>query len=204
MKYFLDTEFIEGFTQPFIGRSRHFIDLVSIGIVDENGRTFSAISSEYSYQEASPWVKEHVLEPLYLSTVHRDARYDYSVYNFHKSFGRPLHEIRTDLLAWFSCTQTGEQEWTAPAGIEIYGYYADYDWVLFCSLFGRMIDLPKGFPMYCQDLKQMMDERGLTKEWKREFCPDPAAEHLAIVDAAWNKDLYSKIIAYGHQHYRSL
>jgi hypothetical protein len=25
-------------------------------------------------------------------------------------------------------------------------------------LFGRMIDLPKGFPMYCKDLKQMLDE----------------------------------------------
>jgi len=42
---------------------------------------------------------------------------------------------------------------------EFYGYYADYDWVLFCSLFGKMIDLPAGFPMYCIDLKQMLDER---------------------------------------------
>ncbi|HJY21383.1 MAG TPA: hypothetical protein VJ279_00780, partial [Hanamia sp.] len=24
--------------------------------------------------------------------------------------------------------------------------------------FGRMIDLPKGFPMYCKDLKQMLDD----------------------------------------------
>jgi len=36
---------------------------------------------------------------------------------------------------------------------------SDYDWVLFCSLFGRMIDLPKGFPMYCIDLKQTLDEK---------------------------------------------
>ncbi len=45
---------------------------------------------------------------------------------------------------------------------EIYGYYADYDWVLLCSLFGRMIDLPKGFPMYCIDLKQIIDEKAET------------------------------------------
>lgn len=42
---------------------------------------------------------------------------------------------------------------------EFYGYFSDYDWVLFCSLFGRMIDLPKGFPYYCIDLKQTMDEK---------------------------------------------
>jgi len=40
-----------------------------------------------------------------------------------------------------------------------YGYYADYDWVVFAQLFGKMIDLPIGFPMYCRDLKQMKDER---------------------------------------------
>lgn len=40
-----------------------------------------------------------------------------------------------------------------------YAYYADYDWVAFCWLFGNMMDLPKGFPMYCNDLKQMLDEK---------------------------------------------
>lgn len=43
--------------------------------------------------------------------------------------------------------------------IKFYAYYGDYDWVGFCWLFGKMIDLPKGFPMYCIDLKQMLDEQ---------------------------------------------
>lgn len=76
---------------------------------------------------------------------------------------------------------------------EFYGYYADYDWVVFCWLFGKMIDLPKGFPMYCRDLKQMMDDNGLTKEWKQKECPDPVGEHNALIDAKWNFDLYKKI-----------
>lgn len=37
---------------------------------------------------------------------------------------------------------------------KFYSYYADYDWVVICWLFGRMIDLPTGFPMFCFDLKQ--------------------------------------------------
>ena len=35
MKYFFDTEFIEGFHKPLFGKRRHHIDLISIGIVDE-------------------------------------------------------------------------------------------------------------------------------------------------------------------------
>jgi hypothetical protein len=57
-----------------------------------------------------------------------------------------------------------------------------------------MIDLPKRFPMYCRDLKQIMDEKGLDKEWKRENCPDPEGEHNALVDARWNKKLHDLII----------
>lgn len=51
---------------------------------------------------------------------------------------------------------TGTSESDKPV---FYGYYADYDWVVFCWLFGKMIDLPKGFPMYCRDLKQMLEDK---------------------------------------------
>lgn len=76
-----------------------------------------------------------------------------------------------------------------------YGYYCDYDWVLFCSLFGRMLDLPKGYPMYCRDLKQMMDELNLTKEWKDMNVPGDN-EHHALADARWNQKLHRTIKTY--------
>jgi hypothetical protein len=77
---------------------------------------------------------------------------------------------------------------------EFYGYYADYDWVVFCWLFGKMINLPKGFPMYCRDLKQMMDDRGLSQEWKQGRCPAHRGEHNALIDAEWNRRLYDEMI----------
>ncbi len=43
MKYFLDQEFHEGFHKPIFGKKRHFIDLISIGIVSEDDRKFYAI-----------------------------------------------------------------------------------------------------------------------------------------------------------------
>ncbi|WP_366933340.1 3'-5' exoribonuclease [Nostoc sp. NMS7] len=65
---------------------------------------------------------------------------------------------------------------------EIWAYYADYDWVCFCQLFGTMMDLPKGFPMYCRDIKQWCDyleNPELPKQGK--------GEHNALADARWNK-----------------
>ena len=52
MKYFIDTEFIEGFKKPLFGKSRHFIDLISIGIKCEDGREYYAISKDFNLKEA--------------------------------------------------------------------------------------------------------------------------------------------------------
>lgn len=184
MKYFIDTEFIEGFHIQK-GRKRHHIDLISIGIVAEDGREFHKISSEYYYEDANDWVKENVLLPLYTQTVHGDNRNRWDVKNFQQCYGDKIYLIKRDLISFFERGQ--------PQSIEIFGYFSDYDWVAFCSVFGTMMDLPKTFPMYCIDLKQMMDERALTKEWKRENCPDPEGEHNALVDAKWNMKLHKLI-----------
>ena len=90
---------------------------------------------------------------------------------------------------------------------EFYAYYADYDWVLFCSLFGTMMDLPKGFPMYCNDLKQTLDDKAnILSVFQNEKCPTfekaieyitsskpfpkQTNEHNALRDAKWNFELY--------------
>lgn len=244
MKYFFDTEFIEGFYKPLFGKRRHFIDLISIGIVAEDGREYHAISSEYKYDDADPWVKENVILPLYLATVNGDARNLYGVNNFHKHFGGRLASISENIKMFCSIGTAYDhypnhtmfqwlndndptimrkiREYNLPHvfyinPIEFYGYYADYDWVLLCSLFGRMIDLPKGFPMYCRDLKQMLDEKaynfvtgnkmllakyaidicGLSPKQRLDYIknnvpgyPKQDNEHLAIDDARWNKKLY--------------
>src|SRR5258705_11446891 len=54
-RFFYDCEFIED------GR---VIDLVSIGVVDEHGREFYAISTEFDDRAAVPWVRRNVLDRL--------------------------------------------------------------------------------------------------------------------------------------------
>ena len=98
MKYFIDTEFIEGFHKPLFGKKRHYIDLISIGIVCEDGREFYAISNEYNYNKASEWVKENVIIPLYRQKVFGDQRKVLNERNFHKSYGLSNRQIADAIM----------------------------------------------------------------------------------------------------------
>lgn len=217
MKYFLDTEFIEGFHKPLFGKRRHFIDLISIGIVAEDGREYYAISSEYDYHKADNWVKDNVIHKLYCQTIHGDNRNRFDADKFHKSYGKTNKQIAQEIFNFCitpaKLNKNGSVTITINDNPDFYAYYADYDWVVFCSLFGRMIDLPKGYPMYCKDLKQTLDEK--SKYWigkstlertKRMGVditkdiidlklhpnyPKQENEHSAIDDAKWNMELFN-------------
>lgn len=216
MRYFIDTEFIEGFHKPLFGKKRHFIDLISIGIVAEDGREYYAISNEYDYNKASDWVKENVILPLYQSSLSGDIKNILKSENFHKNIGKSNKQIAQDIFefcAGDSITLATAKHYEvdyANKGIEFYAYYADYDWVLFCSLFGTMMDLPSGFPMYCKDLKQTIDEKIdlinakiqlnspgvslITHDTIKESdltYPKQKNEHNALDDAKWNFELYN-------------
>jgi len=147
MKYFFDTEFIED------GKT---IDLISIGIIGENGKKYYAISSEFDESKANQWVKDNVISKL--DNTPRKTR----------------KQISSEILKF-----VGENP-------EFWAYYADYDWVVLCQLYGRMIDLPKGWPMYCRDLKQLIDDRG-NPEIKKQ---NESEEHNALNDAQWVYETY--------------
>jgi hypothetical protein len=143
VRYWFDTEFIED------GKT---IDLISIGIVAEDGREFYAINRECDYGKASDWVRDNVL-------VHLQARTETWL---------TRAEIRDAVLVFIGTDKP-----------EIWAYYADYDWVVLCQLFGTMMDLPKGWPMYCRDLKQLAGDVQLPEQGK--------GEHHALADALWTK-----------------
>lgn len=184
MKYYIDTEFIEGFHKPLFGNKRHFIDLISIGIVAEDGREFYAISKDFDLESA--WnaydqdphhtrnykaKKVYLLRDNVLKHLFNNKKFNYyenidgfnGFKNLVNHFGKSNNQIAEEVFQF--CTddtltiEKAKFYNVVKEGIEFYGYYSDYDWVLFCSLFGRMIDLPTGFPMYCRDLKQALDEK---------------------------------------------
>lgn len=152
-RYFYDCEFIED------GR---VIDLVSIGVVDEYGREFYAVSTEFDATAAVPWVRRNVLNQL-------------------PSPGDPAwrsrKRIRADLWEFLTAplrTRPGET-------IELWAWLAAYDHVALVQLWGAMPDLPREIPRFTKDLRQLWDERG-----RPPLPAAPPGQHDALVDARHN------------------
>ncbi len=122
MKYWIDTEFIE---RPGL------LDLISVGLVAEDGRTFYAESSEVDWSRASRWT---------LATVRPQLA----------GPAMPLEQIG-NALRLFAEHDEHPVFW---------GYFPAYDWVLFTWLFGGLADLPFHFPQLCLDIKQWAIELG--------------------------------------------
>jgi len=135
-RYYLDTEFIERGHQ-------HPIELISIGMVSDDGREFYAVASDgFDVHHASYQQLADVLPQL----------------------------PPADSREWMTREQISLAllEFTAGTKPEFWGYYAEYDWVVLCQLYGAMIDLPKTWPKHCNDIKQLADNGGFSKLPKLE------------------------------------
>lgn len=151
MRFWFDTEFLE---------DGHTIQLISIGIVAEDGREYYAETEVARVLAGSTdWLRDNVLPHL---TGAEKSRF----------------KIPGEIVEFM-----GEQP-------EIWAYYADYDWVALCQLYGRMIDLPKGWPMFCRDVKQLADMKGNPK-----LPEQTSAEHHALADARWAREAWEYLSA---------
>ena len=262
MNYFIDTEFLEGTQKRMFGETKPTIDLISIGIVCEDGREYYAISKDFNLKEAwdrwqqrtgegdrnniepkEYWIRNNVLKPIfdefYIDAF--EANMPPFCYRAMKALinrvGKTNKRIAEEIKDFVSLKSVyGKRDTLFIEGMssearmayegrmeilkrknqlpQFYGYYCDYDWVVFCWLFGKMIDLPQGFPMYCIDLKQMLDVKykdgyyymnyiqvddtypsiiksgRIDKVEKHPDYPKQTNEHSAIHDARWNFELY--------------
>jgi hypothetical protein len=148
VRFFYDCEFIED------GRT---IDLVSIGVVDEDGREFYAVSTEFDASRAISWVRRHVLDKLPPPA--------------HPAW-RSREQIRIDLLAFL--LEPGEP-------IELWAWMAAYDHVALCQLWGDMRALPRPIPRFTHELRQVWEHAG-----SPELPPAPPDQHDALADARHN------------------
>lgn len=154
MRYFFDTEFVDGAFE---------MDLISIGVVGEDGREFYAVNSDDSF-DWSPWLEQNVRPKLQPK-------------RFVKHVPMDLDEIRANLLSF-----VGDDipEWWA--------YYSAHDWVLLCWLMGGMLNMPQGWPMFSHDLRVALNEKGL-QDIKDDGRDD---EHNALADARWVRETWLK------------
>jgi len=148
VRFFYDCEFIED------GKT---IDLVSIGVVDENGREFYAVSTEFNPTKAGQWVREHVLDKL--PSPADPAWCDRAT-------------MRARLLKFLN---RGRDR------VELWAWFAAYDHVVLAQLWGDMPALPRELPRFTRELRQRWEDVG-----KPSLPPPPSDAHDALADARHN------------------
>jgi hypothetical protein len=157
VRFFYDCEFIEDGTT---------IDLVSIGVVGEDGREFYAVSTEFDERRAGDWVRANVLPKL---PSPADPAW------------RSRERLRADLLAFL----TG-----GPGEVELWAWIAAYDHVALCQLWGAMPALPRALPRFTRELRQRWEDAG------RPPLPPPTSDaHDALADARLNRLRWQAITA---------
>ena len=162
MRYFYDTEFID---------DGYNIELISIGVVAEDGREYYAVSTDFNPERAGSWVRANVLPklPSPASQVWRSRA-----------------RIRSDLETFFDID--GQEP------IELWAWVGAYDHVVLCQLWGPMTELPPAMPRFTRELRQLWEDRGRPRLPRR-----PPDVHDALVDARDQLRRYRLIMSNGDQ-----
>lgn len=175
-----DTEFLED------GQT---IELISIGMVREDGAKLYLINGEFDLGKivAHDWLMENVF-PHLPAKLGEDGMPEWDI--DHKDWIRAMprksirHYVRDFVLA-------------LPEPV-LWADYAAYDHVVLAQLFGRMIDLPDGFPMWTCDFQQErcrlgypvleMDETiGVNEHHALADAEDLRWKHAKLRGIEWNR-----------------
>ena len=178
MRIFYDTEFIEDGST---------IDLISIGMVAEDGREYYAAQKQTRRQwkrlHKHDWLRENVLPGL--PTLHGDSRLYYAgrsnplaIDFLHRDF-KPREQIRDEVRDFILA---------ARPDVELWADYAAYDHVVLCQLFGTMMDLPDGVPMWTHDFQQAWQAAG-----RPELPAQTVGLHNALADARHLRDQFAAL-----------
>jgi len=165
MRYFFDTEFYDD------GKT---IDLISIGIVAEDGRElYYVVPEAMDICRKSSWLMENVAPHLPLDPA--DERF--------LDWGSPLVMVRSSIA-------TRVKEFLlAKDTPELWAWYGAYDLVALAQLFGRMLDIPDGIPMYTNDIRSLAHWYGMKK-----YPTQTSGNHNALADARHNKVVFDYIM----------
>lgn len=162
MKYFYDTEFLED------GRT---IELISIGIVAEDGREYYAVALDADWDRISTheWLMKNVVPQL---PPGRSPEW------------KPKAQIRDEVAAFLAHRIRNVRD--IP---ELWAWYGAYDHICLAQLFGRMIDLPSWIPMWTNDLRQEQHRLG-----NLGLPVQPKGLHNALEDARHLRVQYDALL----------
>ena len=170
-----DLEFLED------GRT---IELISIGMVCDDGREYYAVNRDMPVRRIRKhkWLMENAVP--HLPKGHGDQRIHMPkrwLFHYADERVKPRKVIADEVAKFIQ--STGDP--TAGAmDVELWANYGAYDHVCLAQLWGRMIDLPAGIPMFTHDIQQ--EARRLGIPWNA-LPKQEAGEHNALADARHNQ-----------------
>ena len=187
MKIFFDTE--------FTGLHKN-TTLISIGLIDENGRTFYAEFTDYDESQCDDWIKEHVINNLVLAPYY-NPNHLFEKLGYMFIYGDKQY-VKKSL-----------EEWLLPYDkVELVSDVCHYDMVLFIDIFGTAWDLPRCINPACHDINQDIARYyELTEteafDYSREKILDncdikiEGDKHNSLYDAKVIKEIYNIIKSHG-------
>lgn len=170
-----DLEFIE-YRHGWL-RKRYTIELISIGLVADDGREYYAVNRDMPVRRIKKhrWLMDNVVP--HLPQGHGDQRITMPkrwLFHYADRAVKPQERIAAEVAAFIQATPD----------VQLWANYGAYDHVRLCWLWGLMVDLPRGVPMFTHDIQQERDRLGLT--WD-DLPEQGSAEHNALADARHNQ-----------------
>ncbi|MGQ9348927.1 3'-5' exoribonuclease domain-containing protein [Mycolicibacterium gilvum] len=177
--YCYDTEFLE---------DGETINLISIGIVCDDGREYYAVNSDADWDriENDDWLMTNVVPHLPM----RPGKPPYKFEGLAWIWGLDRSSVLIK-PKWLIANEVREfilESVKFGDNPRLWAYYGAYDHVALAQLFGKMIHLPDGIPMFTHELKQLMEE--MPRTWVPPVHED---EHDALADARWNMKVLKAI-----------
>ena len=173
MRVFFDTE--------FTGLHKN-TTLISIGLISEDGKTFYAEFTDYDKSQVNDWIKENVINNLYLETGDNQPK-TYENCNIKETSTYIMEELKE----WLSQFET----------VEIWSDCLAYDWVLFCDMFGHAFNIPSNVYYIPFDICTLFKIKGIDPDVNREEFAgfkNVKNKHNALYDARVIMECYKKLI----------
>jgi hypothetical protein len=138
------------------GDTASVVTLVSVAAVGEAGREYYAVSSEFDPLAVHPWVADNVLPQLPPAATWKPRA----------TIARELEEFFGDDPVWWA-------------------WYGAYDHVALCQLWGDMPALPRQFPRFTLDVRQLWEHLGRPRLPQQESGLHDALQDARHVKVKW-------------------
>lgn len=172
MRVYYDFEFLED------GRT---LDPISLGMLRADGEEYYAVNADVDWESVlnHPWLPGNVVPHLpVLDGIHLDRKHP--DVKPRSQIAQEVHDFLLDAIT-VECGDIVDE-------IELWSWYASYDFVALAQLFGPLMDRPFFMPMYTNDIRQEFQRFGNPRH------NVPNGDHNALADAHYHKKLHDFIL----------